>query len=65
MFEMNATKSLIVWLVAVVYTVGCFLAFAHGAEQVELGPKLGWMLGALAGFALEVFVSYKWKWLKK
>ena len=62
---MNARKSLIVWIIAVLIFGGAVWGFAHGAGQEELGPKLGWMLGSLAVICLEVFVAVKLNAVKK
>lgn len=58
---MNAKKSLVFWIIAIVIFAGVVWGFAHGAQQEELGPKVGWMLGSLAVGVLGVFLSYKLK----
>lgn len=58
---MNANKSLVFWIIAIIIFAGVVWGFAHGAQMEALGPKVGWMLGSLAVGALGVFLSYKLK----
>lgn len=55
---MNARKSLILWIVAIIVFVGVVAGFAHGAQLTDAEPLKGaaWMVGSVGIMALEVFV---------
>lgn len=56
---MNAKKSLIIWIVYIVFFVAVILAFAKGAQQDTTGLKLAWMGGAILAACIGIFVSIK------
>jgi len=55
---MNATKSLIWFIVAILLVGAGFWGFIHGIS-LEGWAKVGWMAGSLAELALVVFGAVK------
>ncbi len=58
---MNAKTSWVVWVIGLIWFAAGIWGFIHGASAIEVGPKVGWMLGSLAFIALGIFLSYKVK----
>lgn len=64
---MNAKRSWIVWIVAVILFAAGFAGFVSGAKMTDADGTKGaiWMVGSVLLIALTVFLSYKVKGLKK
>lgn len=56
---MNAKKSLIWWIVFIIYFAGVFIAFAKGAQQDTAGLKIAWIGGSLLAACLGVYVAIR------
>ena len=56
---MNAKKSWFIFVIYAIILAAVVWGFAHGAQMVETGPKVAWMVGSLAVGVLGVYIAVK------